>query len=122
MSIFDVFAHGVVNRHVELDTLLKKIQANRSSAGRLAGQRARRLQELESHVGELELLCRTLFVYIKQSPSFDAARFYEVLARIDAMDGEQDGKATTATVTKVKAPSKPPTLKRRVVVRSGKST
>gem|GEM_PF-5245994 len=116
MSILPFIWQGLGFRHPELESMQKQLQANRISAGRLAGQRSCRLQDLESQIAELELLCRTLFVYIKQSPSFDAARFYEAFIRIDALDGERDGKVTKRTVAPVR-----PVWKQRSAGRGGKT-
>jgi hypothetical protein len=94
MSILSyIFDNEWLQRN-DINSLRDRLQTNvRYIAAKNAGDSIR-IKELENDVGELALLARTLFVYIKSQPGFNKEEFYKIFNDIDLMDGVKDGKVT----------------------------
>jgi hypothetical protein len=89
MSIFSYVFDSELRQRGDIESTKARLNSVVSSS-RLSAERGRRLR---NDLDELALICRSLYVYMKQTPGFDAAKFAEIVKQIDGLDGEVDGKA-----------------------------
>ena len=77
---------------------INSLQSRMRSARRQASWQERttkdRIDTLEQQVGELALLCRSMFTALRRTGVLDTDQFEKALQEIDAEDGAVDGLAT----------------------------
>lgn len=88
-----VFSADTYVRESDVDALREQHIKTIRRQGELRKSSNQRIESLENDVAEAALLMRAMYVYLKNSPGFDAKRFQEALTRIDLIDGVADGKA-----------------------------
>lgn len=94
MGIWDHLFDSDYSQREDIEKLRARIRKAAVGQGETNARLRRRIEELEGDLAESALLLRSLFVYLKSQPGFAAKRFQAIVARIDAMDGTADGKAT----------------------------
>lgn len=66
----------------------------RLNHSRKLNENERKVDDLRVEVERLNLLVRALYVYAKEHGGMDGEKFHQIVKRIDAMDGEEDGRAS----------------------------
>ena len=97
MDFWDHLFDSEYKRRADIESL--KRSALRRSAARThdvqrLDQQINRIDQLEQHVGELALLCRSLLTLLRENGIVEPEQFERVMNRIDAEDGVIDGKIT----------------------------
>lgn len=94
MSIWNFVFDSEFRQRADLEGLRNRL-ARSSAVGRVRiGQTAARIRALEDELAEAALLLRSLYVYLKEQPGFDAQRFAAIIDQIDTSDGVKDAKLT----------------------------
>ncbi|QDV83393.1 hypothetical protein [Planctomycetes bacterium TBK1r] len=97
MDFWDHLFDSDYKRRADIEKLKRSVRrrsAARSHDIQQVDQQAKRIDQLEQHVGELALLCRTLLTVLRENRLVEPEQFQEVMNRIDAEDGVVDGMVT----------------------------
>jgi hypothetical protein len=94
MSIWNYVFDTGIKKRTDIDALRVRLDRSATVGQMRVRQTATRIKDLENELAEAALLLRSLYVYLKEQPDFDAKRFAAILDQIDTADGTKDGKVT----------------------------
>ena len=97
MDFLDMFVDTETKMQYDIESLKKLAQyrkyARLRDLERIESQEAR-IEQLENHVAELALICRSLVTALRENGTVNPETMMETMIRIDAEDGVVDGKIT----------------------------
>lgn len=94
MSIWNYVFDTEISQRTDIEWVKERLRQGRMLSRTQAQRSATRINGLEDELAEAALLLRSLYVYLKEQPGFDAKRFAAIIDQVDAADGAKDGKVT----------------------------
>lgn len=97
MSIWNSVFDTEISQRTDIEWVKERLRHGRELSRTRTQQTVTRIRELEDELAEAALLLRSLYVYLKEQPGFDAQRFAAIVDQVDVSDGVKDGKLARPT-------------------------
>ncbi len=94
MSVWDYVFDNDYRQRADIEKLRSNAEFMNVRLQRDASTNAQRIEQLETEVGELALLCRSLLAVLNETGAVKPEQLVAAMSRIDAEDGVIDGRVT----------------------------